>query len=218
MKKKVVLILLFIILIVTAVSLIIVKNKKDISNEDENKRIKSGIITNIENNIITIQSEENDATNKIKIDENNVTNYRTNEKMIISDLKVGDYYDEGDVIRNIVGDEWKEECIKNLAYCYNEGTLVCNPQKIENIENKGDYALITFIMNDSTTAHFDESVRKFELKAIAHSDLNIPTSSGSVSVYNLKEEVEGFMFWIGLDKNTINDEYPTISDIEIYDK
>lgn len=44
--------------------MIIAKNKKDIYNEDKNKKIESGIITNIQNNIITIQSEENDTTNE----------------------------------------------------------------------------------------------------------------------------------------------------------
>ena len=63
-EKKLILILVFIILIVIVVSLIIAKNKKDIYNEDKNKKIESGIITNIQNNIITIQSEENDTTNE----------------------------------------------------------------------------------------------------------------------------------------------------------
>lgn len=53
--------------------------------------------------------------------------------------------------------------------------------------------------------NFKQSVVKYSLKH-------------GVTVYNLKEEVIGFMFWIGLDKNTINNKYPVISDIEIYDK
>jgi hypothetical protein len=123
-------------------------------------------------------------------------------------------------VRNIAGDEWKNECIKNLAYCYNEGHLICNPQEITNIQNMGDYVIITLIMEDSTTEYFNGkgNADTFELKAIAYSNLEIPTYSGGVTVYNLKEETEYFMFWIGLDKDSINNENPIINNIEIYDK
>lgn len=85
----------------------------------------------------------------------------------------------------------------------------------------GDYVIITLTMEDTTTEYFsgkDSENNTFELKVIAYSNLNIPTSSGGVTVYNLKEETIGFMFWISLDKDTINNKYPVISDIEIYDK
>ena len=140
--------------------------------------------------------------------------------MNLSDIKIGDYYMSGEIIRDISGEEWKKECIKNLAYCYKEGNLICNPQEITNIQNMGDYVIITLIMEDSTAEYFNkkDSKNTFEIKAIAYSGINIPTSSGGVTVYNLKEEVIGFIFWIGLDKDTINNKYPVISDIEIYDK
>lgn len=189
---------------------------------NNNKVIDTGIITNIENNIITIQNEEIDYPYEININsETKLKNYRTNEDMSISEVKIGDYYESGKIIRNITGYEWEKECIKNLAYCYEAGgNLICNPQEITNIQNMGNYVIITLIMGDSTTEYFNgkDNISTFELKAIAYPDLNIPTYSGKVNVYNLKEEVIGFMFWIGLDKDTINNKYPVISDIEIYDK
>ena len=163
---------------------------------------------------------ENEGVYQIKIDDK-ITNYRTDEHMNLSDIKIGDYYKSGEVIRNISGEEWEKECIKNLAYCYKDGNLICNPQEITNIQNMGDYVIITLIMEDVTTEYFngkDSGNNTFELKVIAYSNLNIPTYSGGVTVYNLKEEVMGFMFWIGLDKETINNKYPVVSDIEIYDK
>ncbi len=196
--------------------------ENDMTNAiDNNKVVDNGIITSIENNVITIQNAEIDYPYQINIDnETKLTNYRTNEDISISEIKIGDYYDAGKIVRNISGDEWKKECIKNLAYCYKEGILSCNPQEITNIQNMGDYVIITLIMGDSATEYFNgrDNISTFELKAIAYPNLNIPTSSGNVNVYNLKEEVTGFMFWIGLDKDTINNEYPVISDIEIYDK
>lgn len=210
-----------------------ITEKQDIEKEDlsevenymtntiNNKVVDNGIITNIENNVITIQNEEIDYPYIINVDnETKLTNYRTNENMSISEVKIGDYYNSGKVIRNITGDEWKKECIKNLAYCYEDGNLICNPKEITNIQNMGKYVIITLIMEDSTTGYFNgkDNLSTFELKAIAYPNLNIPTSSGKVNVYNLKEEVIGFMFWIGLDKDTINNKYPVISDIEIYDK
>lgn len=210
-----------------------ITEKQDIEKEDlsevenymtntiNNKVVDNGIITNIENNVITIQNEEIDYQYIINVDnETKLTNYRTNENMSISEVKIGDYYNSGKVIRNITGDEWKKECIKNLAYCYEDGNLICNPKEITNIQNMGNYVIITLIMEDSTTGYFNgkDNLSTFEFKAIAYPNLNIPTSSGKVNVYNLKEEVIGFMFWIGLDKDTINNKYPVISDIEIYDK
>lgn len=210
-----------------------ITEKQDIEKEDlsevenymtntiNNKVVDNGIITNIENNVITIQNEEIDYPYIINVDnETKLTNYRTNENMSISEVKIGDYYNSGKVIRNITGDEWKKECIKNLAYCYEDGNLICNPKEITNIQNMGNYVIITLIMEDSTTGYFNgkDNLSTFEFKAIAYPNLNIPTSLGKVNVYNLKEEVIGFMFWIGLDKDTINNKYPVISDIEIYDK
>ncbi len=194
------------------------QKENDLSNN--NSKVKDyGIITNIENNIITIQNED---LHQVKIDDDTkITNYRTTENMNLSDIKIGDYYNGGKIIRNISGDEWKKECIKNLAYCYKEGNLICNPQEITDIQNMGDYVIITLIMEDTTMEYFkgkDSENNTFELKCIAYSNLNIPTVSGGVTIYNLKEEVMGFMFWIGLDKDTINNKYPVISDIEIYDK
>lgn len=193
------------------------QKENDLNNN--NSKVKDyGIITNIENDIITIQ---NGDLYQVKIDKNTrIINYRTAEDMNLSDIKIGDYYISGEIIRDISGEEWKKECIKNLAYCYKEGKLICNPQEITDIQNMGDYVIITLIMEDSTAEYFNkkDSKNTFEIKAIAHSGLNIPTSSGGVTVYNLKEEVIGFIFWIGLDKDTINNKYPVINDIEIYDK
>lgn len=193
------------------------QKENDLNNN--NSKVKDyGIITNIENDIITIQNKD---VYQVKIDKNTrIINYRTAEDMNLSDIKIGDYYMSGEIIRDISGEEWKKECIKNLAYCYKEGNLICNPQEITNIQNMGDYVIITLIMEDSTAEYFNkkDSKNTFEIKAIAYSGINIPTSSGGVTVYNLKEEVIGFIFWIGLDKDTINNKYPVISDIEIYDK
>jgi hypothetical protein len=76
--------------------------------------IDNGVITNIENNIITIKNEESDDLHSIKIDENTkITNYRTNENMEISNIKIGDYYISGQIVRNIAGDEW-ETILYNL--------------------------------------------------------------------------------------------------------
>lgn len=194
-------------------------NQDRISEIDYSNAIDYGIITNIKNDSITVKNEN---SYEIKLDKNTkLKNLRTAEAIDLSDIKIGDYYKSGEIIRNISGDEWERECIKNLANCYREGHLICNPQKVMNVENMGDYVLITLLMTDSTTAYFNEEGSKnntFVLKAIAYSNLKIPTSSGEVTVYNLKEEVNGFMFWIGLDKNTIDNKYPVISNIEIYDK
>lgn len=197
-----------------------VTNDKDITVD---KTSVQGNIVEVGDNYIVVQKKEGENQYKIDVTSeiNQFTNYRTEEEIKISDIKIGDYYaGRGKIVRNISGEEWKKECIKNLANCYTSGNLICNPREIVNVKNMGNYVIITFIMEDATTKYFDEKAEAstFELNAIANSNLNIPTVSGGVTVYNLKEETDGFMFWIGLDKDTIDNQYPTINDIEIYDK
>lgn len=202
------------------------REKEDITKTIINKDVSyRGIISLVNDNYIYFVTEDfkNLYFEKSKF---TYTNGRTSEDMNIEEIKAGDYIcvhheRSFEVFRNITGEEWEKECIKNLAYCYEQGSLICNPQQITKIQNMGDYVIITLIMEDSTTKYFngkDSEYNTFELNVIAYANLNIPTYSGGVTIYNLKEEVEGFMFWIGLDKNTINNKYPVINDIHIYDK
>lgn len=201
------------------------KNKIDLE-ENENKQI-SGIIMKIENNIFTVKNEDDNKLYTIEINDNDkVINGRTNENIIIADVKDGDYIrgsasEYFEVIRNISGEELKSERLKNLAYCFEEGYLCCLPSEIKDIQNKGDYVIMSFEMEDSSAEHFNQEEKRetFELKAIANSDLKIPSRSGGLTVYNLKEKKEqiGLMIWIKLDKNTINNKIPTIEEIEVYD-
>lgn len=179
-----------------------------------------GNIVEVGENYIIVESENNNRYRVNANSENEFTNGRTGESIKISDIKVGDYYEIKSIIRNIQGEEWKKECLKNLANCYVNGSLWCNPEEITNVQNMGNYVIITLKMVDCATEYFKgkDNLDSFELKAIAYSNLNIPTTTGGVSVYNLKEETKGFIFWIGLDKNTIDNKYPVINNIEIYDK
>ena len=196
------------------------KNGQYIYILKEEKTNLSGSIIDVKDDYIVVKETEKEQEYRVNV--NSVTkqfkNYRTTENINIADVKVGDYYIDGKIIRNISGEELKKECIKNMAYCYEKGDLICNPQEITKIQNMGDYVIISVIMRDDTSKYFNkENADTFELNAKASADLKIPTHSKNVTVFNLKEEVVGFMYWIGLDKNTINDQYPTIIDIEIYD-
>ena len=196
------------------------KNGQYIYILKEEKTNLSGSIIDVKDDYIVVRETEKEQ--EYKVNANIITkkfqNYRTTEDINISDVKIGDYYIDGKIIRNISGEELKKECIKNLAFCYEQGDLICNPKEITNVQNMGNYVIISVIMEDSTSKYFNkENADTFELKAKASADLKIPTHSNDVTVFNLKEKVVGFMYWIGLDKNTINDKYPTIIDIEIYD-
>ena len=134
------------------------------------KIIDEGLITNINRQSITIKDKETDYSYEIAIDEHTqFINDRTTETMKLDDIKIGDYYNAGRIIRNITGEEWKKECIKNLAYCCEEGgNLLCNPQKITNIENKGNYVIITLIMEDTATEYINgkDNIQTFEFKLL----------------------------------------------------
>lgn len=196
------------------------KNGQYIYILKEDKTNLSGSIIDVKDDYIVVKETGKEQEYKVNanIGTKKFKNYRTTEDINISDVKVGDYYIDGKIIRNISGEELEKECIKNMAYCYEKGDLICNPQEITKIQNMGDYVIISVIMRDDTSKYFNkENADTFELNAKASADLKIPTHFKDVTVFNLKEEVVGFMYWIGLDKNTINDKYPTIIDIEIYD-
>lgn len=195
------------------------QNRQYILVEKIEEEIESGLITEINEDSIFIKDKELDYIFKIDIDENSkLTNYRTEEDIDISDVKVGDYYVEGKIVRNISEDEWKKECLKNMAYCFDSNYLYCGAS-IEKVENMGDYVIMTFEISDSATEYFNEDNKwdSFELKAIAYPDLEIPTHNGGVTVYNVKEKAGNLMTWIELDKNTIDDKYPVITTYEVYD-
>lgn len=193
------------------------KNEESIktTNKVLEKQV-NGIIEKIDNNKLFVYCdgiiEEVDYTEEL-------INMRTREKILLKEINVYDYYESsGEIARNISGNELKQELLKNMAKCFPSGPLYANPIQITNLEDKGEYVIIDVTMEDVLSGklgrQFDARV---DMKLKVNNKTNISTVQ-KIDIKDLKEETNGFMFWIEIVEDTIDDEYPTVKTIEIYDK
>lgn len=195
---------------------ILTDDKENIMQEIENVKDISGIIEKIENSKLYVYCDG--KVYEIDYSEEFI-NMRTREKISLEEIKQYDYYSSnGEIARNLSGDELKEELQKNMAVAFSHGPLYANPTEIKNVDNKGEYVILDVVIEDALS---DKLGREFpatvEVQLIANQETNIPTVQ-KVELQNLKDETNGFMFWIELQEDTLKDKYPIIKTIEIYDK
>ena len=196
----------------------ITNDKENAVQENEIKDLKSvsGIIEKIDNNKLSVYCDG--KVYEIDYSEEFI-NMRTREKISLKEINVYDYYESsGEIARNISGNELKQELLKNMAKCFSSGPLYAKPIQITNLEDKGEYVIIDVTMEDALSGklgrQFDARV---DMKLKVNNKTNISTVQ-KIDIKDLKEETNGFMFWIEIVEDTIDDEYPTVKTIEIYDK
>lgn len=132
---------------------------------------------------------------------------------------MGDYYSNGEIIRNISGEELKKELLQNMAVAFDDGSLYGLPGEIQRLENKGEYVILTLPIVDANYERLGkQQPEEIMVSLIADKDTKIPTVGKNVTIDMLKEETVGFMFWIKIREGTQNDTYPKIDIVEIYDK
>lgn len=193
------------------------KNEESIkiTNKVLEKQV-NGIIEKIDNNKLFVYCdgiiEEVDYTEEL-------INMRTREKISLKEINVYDYYESsGEIARNISGNELKQELLKNMAKCFPFGPLYANPIQITNLEDKGEYVIIDVTMEDALSGKLSRQFdARVDMKLKVNNKTNISTVQ-KIDIKDLKEETNGFMFWIEIVEDTIDDEYPTVKTIEIYDK
>ena len=196
----------------------ITNDKENAVQENEIKDLKSvsGIIEKIENNKLSVYYDG--KVYEIDYSEEFI-NMRTREKISLDEIKQYDYYSSsGEIARNLSGDELKEELLKNMSVAFSSGPLYANPKEIKNIENKGEYVILDVVIEDVLSDKLGRELpATVEVQFIANKETNIPTVQ-KVELENLKEETNGFMFWLELQEDSLKDKYPVIKTIEIYDK
>ena len=196
----------------------ITNDKENAVQENEMKDLKSvsGIIEKIENNKLSVYCDG--KVYEIDYSEEFI-NMRTREKISLDEIKQYDYYSSsGEIARNLSGDELKEELLKNMSVAFSSGPLYANSKEIKNLENKGEYVILDVVIEDVLSDKLGRELpATVEVQFIANKETNIPTVQ-KVELENLKEETNGFMFWIELQEDSLKDKYPVIKTIEIYDK
>lgn len=195
-------------------------NTSNTSADSDWKKATGGIITEIDEETVKIVDEK-ESENYLIVKNVKLVNYRTGEEMKLSDVEIGDYcapkFDGSiEIVRNISGKEWEEECKKNMAYRFDGDSLCCNPADIIEVEDMNEYLLMTLSIYDTGKEFFTDDKEKcqFEMTVEVPTDIEIESHSG-ITVYNLKDR--NSLMWIKLDEDTLDNKYPTVETIEVYD-
>lgn len=176
----------------------------------------NGKIIDITESYISVQKEDK-SVKKVKIDETKqFLNGRTGEIIETDKIKIGDYFTFNRIIRNISGNELLLELYKSIS---NKSTsLHFVPLNIKSIEKKNNDYIVTVPMEDGSRDYFEKYNRPvFECKFIINEDTKYYPQNKNINIDNLQEMTKDMIYNIYLNENTINDEMPVISKIDIYD-
>ena len=204
---------------------------QDTASEKPVQGYIGGIITKIENNTISVMTE-NKGIKEVRIPENStIINGRTGETMQIEQISVSDYLhlfeyriEEDKVIpvnpvsvaRNIAGNELKQELLKNVQTTSTEiiGNTF-NQEKLDIISDKE--AIITLTFRDMYYEQFKNESEIFEITIKINSSTKISGVGGAAtSVHDLNYGFNNMIF-ITLDENTMDNKYPVALEYNIYD-
>lgn len=196
------------------------KNENNSTNSTDISHY-SGFIIEVGENYIIVNNKEKNETQTFYADENNeFLNSRTNQKINISQVKIGDYYQNWDksIVRNITGEELKKELLLNMAA--NDYYYVANDvAQFINVENKGDYVIYTLEMADTASSVFldnDQECPNFTISFIANGNTKV-YGHYNETIYNFEEYAKGNLVTIRIDSSTVDDQYPIITSMEYYD-
>ena len=204
---------------------------QDTASEKPVQGYIGGIITKIENNTISVMTE-NKGIKEVRIPENStIINGRTGETMQVEQISVSDYLhlfeyriEEDKVIpvnpvsvaRNIAGNELKQELLKNVQTTSTEiiGNTF-NQEKLDIISDKE--AIITLTFRDMYYEQFKNESEIFEITIKINSSTKISGVGGAAtSVHDLNYGFNNMIF-ITLDENTMDNKYPVALEYNIYD-
>lgn len=178
-----------------------------------------GEIIDITDKYLKIQKDNNDIK-LIKIDwkSTNFVNYRTKEALTIYGIKIGDYFWNKQIIRNITGEELIKESLKNIVDTSN--TILFVPTKIISIKDMNKYYIVKIEMEDSTSEYFGKTMEnrdKYEIDFIINNDTKFYPQRANITVAELQKLCENYITTIFISEKSINDEYPIITKVEVYD-
>lgn len=192
------------------------KNRENYNlNIDEKYKNLKGYVYEVADNSITIK-DDSENMHEIKIAE--FINYRTREPIKISELKFGDYYKNGEIIRNISGEELKKELLLNLAKGFNSSKLSTTVSRLKRLKVYDGYVTFKVSLCDQNFGLFGrENPELFNIELMANESTILYARTNLVTIYNLQKSVRDKTFYLEIDENTLNDEMPVVRSFEIAD-
>ena len=179
----------------------------------------SGKIIDITDKYLKIQ-KENMEIKLVEIDwkSTNFVNYRTKESLTLYNIKCGDYFLNNQIVRNINGQELIRENLKNIIET--SSIILFVPTKIISITNMNDYYIVKIEMEDSTSEYFGktrENRDKYEIDFIINNDTKFYPEGKDISITTLQYISENYMITLYINEESIENKYPIISKIDVYD-
>ena len=192
------------------------KNRENYNlNIDEKYKNLKGYIYEVADDYITIK-DDSENMHEIKIAE--FINYRTREPIKISELKFGDYYKNGEIIRNVSGEELKKELLLNLAKGFNSSKLSTTVSRLKRLKVYDGYVTFKVSLCDQNFGLFGrENPELFNIELMANESTILYARTNLVTIYNLQKSVRDKTFYLEIDENTLNDEMPVVRSFEIAD-
>lgn len=179
----------------------------------------SGKIIDVTDKYLKIQKENMDIK-LVEIDwkSTNFVNFRTKESLTVYGIKVGDYFYNKQIIRNITGQELIKESLKNIV---DTSTIILFvPTKIISIRDMNEYYIAKIEMEDSTSEYFGKTMEnrdKYELEFIINNDTNFYPKGKGLSISTIQDICEHYMITLYISEKSIDNEYPIITKIDVYD-
>ena len=184
-------------------------------NIEEKYKKLSGYVYEVAEDHIMIK-DESDNMHEINVIE--LMNYRTREPMKISEIKFGDYYKNGEIIRNVSGAELKKELLLNLARAFNSSKLSTTVSRLKRLKQYDGYVTFKVSICDQNFGLFGrENPELFNIELIANEQTVLYARTNLVTIYNLQKSVRDKTFYLEIDENTLNDEMPVVRSFEIAD-
>lgn len=219
------------------------KNNIDNINVSNNTNLNNTVYDNVENATFLHGQILKVEDNKIYIINNDNKNYvlynnnqqhffdgRTDKSYSFEELKEGYYIEkilEGDaykIFKNITGEELKKELLISLSLPDSANIMRTSVDEIKDVEQLGNNeAIVTFTISDIVSSDYFSNVNdeehSFDVKLKVTNDTKYNTRFHGNSAYNA-ETIENAkseaMLYLRLNPNTLNKEYPEISEFDAY--
>ena len=193
------------------------QNYEKQSDIEENLKFE-GYVSSIGEKSIIVKNSEN-VEKEILVE--NLMNARTREKIEITQIAIGDYYKNAEIMRNLSGELLRKELILSMARAFHSLKLAAEFTRLKQMKVYEGYSTFKVHFYDKNYELFGKDHPELfviELKADENTVLYARTNV--VTIYNLQKQVrtealQEKKFYIEIDENTINDERPLVTSFEI---
>ncbi len=191
----------------------------------ENFSFSEGRISSIENNTIYIYDNNNQKYFLTNTDDTKYIDGRTGETYSFTDLRPGYYIDdEGTIFKDITGEELKKELLISLSLSDDVNIMRTSVNEIKDVHQLGNNeAIITFEISDLVTSEnfpdVNDSAHTFDVKLKVTNNTKYNTNFHGISAYNAEtigNAKNDPMLYLRLNPDTLDDEYPEISEFDSY--